>query len=127
MYLKIKQALNAFAFNGEERGLPLSGAGFARIIVQAPAGQTFSGDFTVKLALRHGATGLLLPLSTTATVHSGTVMGQRGVVVAEVPVRGNEGDELVVCVVGASTSGTPLDVELDTGFIYLTLEALSPG
>lgn len=124
MHLKIKQALNAFAFNGEERGLPLPSAGFVRIIVQAPVGQTLSGDFTVKLALRHGATGLLLPFSTLATVYSGTVMGQRGVVAAEVPVRGNEGDELVACVAGASTSGTPLDVELDTGYIYLTLEAL---
>lgn len=122
-YLKIKQPLSTTAFSGEERGLPLRGGSDVRIVVHAPAGQTLVGDLTVKLALRHGATGLFLPIGASDfMVFSSVTTGQRGVVVAEIPAHGNEGDELVARVTGG-TSGTPLDVE-DAGSIYLVLEPL---
>lgn len=124
-YLKIKQSLTASTFSGEERGLLLHGVGAVRVVVHAPAGQTLVGDVSVKLALRHGATGLFLPIGDGDIMAFGSMTtGQRGVVVAEIPAHGNEGDELVARVTGG-TSGTPLDVE-DAGSIYLVLEPL-PG
>lgn len=124
MHLKIKQSLSATTFSQEERGLPLSGVDAVRIVVHAPAGQTLVGDLNVKLALRHGATGLFLPYDDgILTTYIVPAAGQRGVVVAEIPGNGNAGDELVALVAG-TTGGTPLDVE-DTGFVYLVLEPLS--
>jgi hypothetical protein len=124
MHLKIKQPLSTSTFSGEERGLALRGAGAVRVIVYAPAGQTLVGDFSVKLALRHSATGLFLPFTDDVSTAAVPVMaGQRGVVVGEFSGRGNDGDELVALVTGGTTGGSPLDVE-DGGFIYLVLEPL---
>lgn len=122
-HLKIKQSLTATTFSGEERGLPLHGVGDVRIIVHAPAGQTLVGDINVRLALRHGVTGLFLPFGDGAlTTLITPTAGQRGAVVAEIPASGNAGDELVALAAG-TTGGEPLDIE-DAGFIYLVLEQL---
>lgn len=135
----IIQATSKTNIDGSEQGINIQGAKAIRVIVRAPAGQTFNAGFSVGFATRHARLGKVLthsggsaiatnvsdyaPHAQYIEVPDGVASEQSGLLIGHIPVAGDFGDELIAAVIGADIGGTPAD-GTEAGKVFIHLERL---
>lgn len=135
----IIQATSKTNIDGSEQGIETQGAKAIRVIVRAPAGQTFNAGFSVGFATRHARLGKVLTHAGGSVVGpsvgdfaaqtgfievpDGVAAEQSAILVGHIPVAGDFGDELIAAVVGADIGGDPAD-GTEAGKVFIHLERL---